>query len=352
VVSRIEPSLQKRLLQTLQEIKTEKLPTLHVVMLPDFFVDHFIHLENIEKTCADIKTVAAQGGGNLPGITQCIHQGGNAANTALALARLGISAHLICRTDTLGLHLLHYFLGKNRVDLSGVKTDGELAMTAALEIKKNQSNVMLGDPGSVAKFNFELLDEHDHELIAGANLVGVVNWNLNSYGTELASKVFTLAKKNNVKTYFDSGDPSPRKADIPDLMNKVLANPLLDIFGLNENELRYYSNRTFTIQEEMVTAARELKKKIHARLDLHTSQFSGSFQTTPMIVPTIKLPTIYRYTGAGDAWNAGNIFAELFEFEDDERLLFANMFAGQYISSPDPTHPTLDMVLNSIKKTL
>jgi sugar/nucleoside kinase (ribokinase family) len=259
---------------------------------------------------------------------------------------------LICRTDALGLHLLQYFLGKNRVDISGVKNNGALAMTAALEVKKNQSNVMLGDPGSVAKFSFELLDEHDHELIAGANLVGVTNWNLNHYGTELASKVFTLAKKNNVKTYFDSGDPSPRKADIPELMNKVLANPLLDIFGLNENELRYYSNCSFTTQEEMITAAGEFKKKIQARLDLHTAQFSGSFQTTRIIVPTTKLPTVYRYTGAGDAWNAGNIFAELFEFEDDERLLFANIFAGQYISSQDPIHPTFDMVLNFIKKTV
>ncbi len=348
----MEPSLQKRLLQTLQRIEKEKLPMSHVVMLPDFFVDHFIFLKNIEKTCADIKTVAAQGGGNLPGITQRIHQGGNAANTALALARLGITAHLICRTDALGLHLLQYFLGKNGVDLSGVKTDGALAITAALEVKKNQSNVMLGDPGSVAEFSFELLDEHDHELIAGANLVGVTNWNLNHYGTELASKVFTLAKKNNVKTYFDSGDPSPRVADIPELMNKVLANPLLDIFGLNENELRYYSNCTSTTQEEMITAAWSLKKKIQARLDLHTSQFSGSFQTTRMIVPTTQLPMVYRYTGAGDAWNAGNIFAELFKFKDDERLLFANIYAGHYISSPDPIHPTFNMVLNSIKKTL
>lgn len=348
----METPLRKRLLQTLQGIDRENLQRFHVVMLPDFFVDHFLSLETVEQTFADVTTVAAQGGGNLPGITQKIHQGGNAANTALALARLGITAHLICRTDALGLHLLQHFLGKNGVDLSGVKTDGALAITTALEFRKNHANVMIGDPGSVADFTFELLNERDLGLIAHADLVGIVNWNLNQYGTMLACNVLETAKKYGVKTFFDSGDPSPRVADIPELMKRVLTKPRLDIFGLNENELRYYSNGTATTQDEMIQAVVSLKKKIPARLDLHTSQFSCSFQTTPTIVPTLSLPTMYRSTGAGDAWNAANIGAELLKFKDDERLMFANLFAGLYISSPEPIHPTIDMVINSIKKTL
>lgn len=348
----METSLRKRLLQKLQGIERENLKRFHVVMLPDFFVDHFISLETVEQTFADVKTVAAQGGGNLPGITQKIHQGGNAANTALALARLGMTAHLICRTDPLGLHLLQYFLGKNGVDLSGVKTDGVLALTAALEFRKNNANVMIGDPGSVADFTFELLKERDLGRIAHADLVGIVNWNLNQYGTTLACKVLETAKKHGVKTFFDSGDPSPRVVDIPELVKKVLTNPRLDVFGLNENELRYYSNCPVTTQEEMIQAVVSLKKTIPARLDVHTSRFSCSLRTTLTSVPTLTFPTMYRSTGAGDAWNAANIYAELLEFEDDERLLFANMFAGLYISSPEPIHPTIDMVVNSIKKTV
>jgi sugar/nucleoside kinase (ribokinase family) len=348
----METSLQKRLLQTLQKLDRKELSTFHVVMLPDFFVDHFVSLNTVEKTCNAVKTIAAQGGGNLPGVAQRITQGGNAANTALALARLGISTHLICRTDPLGMHLLQYFLGNSSVDLSGVKTDGRLAITTALEFEEHHANIMIGDPGSVATFTDDLLNDHDYESIASADLVGVTNWNLNCFGTNLACKVFKIAKKQGVRTFFDSGDPSPRLHDIPELINKVLTNPRLDIFGLNENELRYYSNSPNKTQEEMISAAVSLKKEIPARIDLHTALFSSSIRDTSIIVPTMPLSTVYRSTGAGDAWNAANIFADLLGFADDERLLFANMFAGYYISSADAIYSTIDMLINSIKRTL
>ena len=134
----MESSLQKRLLSRLQSLERKELPAFHVVMLPDFFVDHFVYFDTVEKTCHDVQTIAAQGGGNIPGVAQRIQQGGNAANTVLGLARLGMSAHLICQTNHFGLHLLQYFLGKNGVDLSGVHTDGNLALTTALEFENPQ----------------------------------------------------------------------------------------------------------------------------------------------------------------------------------------------------------------------
>jgi sugar/nucleoside kinase (ribokinase family) len=352
IVVIMEDSLQKRLLHTLANIERKDLPTYHIVMLPDFFVDHFVFLKAVEETCKNVQTIATQGGGNLPGIRQQIYQGGNAANTALALARLGMTPHLICRTSPFGLHLLQFFLGRNGVDLSGVKTDGALAVTTALELQDDHANVMIGDAGSVATFSFESLNDHDQELIAHANLVGVTNWNLNQYGTMLASQVFELARKKQVKTFFDSGDPSPRVYDIPDLLRKVLTNPHLDIFGLNENELRYYSKRPAKTQQEMIDATELLKKKIPARIDFHTSLFSCTIRDTTTVVPTIPQSQVIRSTGAGDAWNAANLFADLLGFTDDERLLFANIFAGYYISSPEPLHPTIDVVIDSIKKTL
>jgi sugar/nucleoside kinase (ribokinase family) len=348
----MESTVQKRLLHTLFNLEKKVLPTFHVVMLPDFFVDHIVSLKTVQETCSTIQTIAAQGGGNIPGISQQIHQGGNAANTALALARLGMTPHLICRTNLLGLHLLQFFLGRNGVDLSGVKTEGSLAITTALEFQGSHANVMIGDPGSVASFSFESLNDQDRELIAHANLVGVTNWNLNRNGTMLAYQVLEFAKQNHVKTFFDSGDPSPRIHDIPDVINKVLTNPHLDIFSLNENELRHYSNSTVVTQEEMIRAAELLKKKISARIDFHTSMFSCSIGNATTVIPTITQSRVIRSTGAGDAWNAANIFADLLGFPDDERLLFANIFAGNYISSSEPIHPTIDMIVDSIKKTL
>jgi sugar/nucleoside kinase (ribokinase family) len=348
----MEVSLLKRLLQTLQSLDRKEISRVYVVMLPDFFVDHFVSFDEVEKTCDAVKDIAARGGGNLPGVQQRISQGGNAANTALALARLGICAHLICRTDPFGMHLLQYFLGRSGVDLSGVKTDGNLAITTALEFDVHHTNVMIGDPGSVVDFSFDLLDDADRELIISADLVGVTNWNLNRSGTDLACKVFELAKKHEVRTFFDTGDPSPRICDIPDLIDTVLANPQLDILGLNENELRYYSYSFDNTREDMISAATLLKKKVPARIDLHTSLFSGSFRSTFVTVPAMSLSMVYRSTGAGDAWNAANIFADLLGFADDERLLFANMVAGYYISSPEMVHLTIDMLINFIKKTI
>jgi len=347
----MDGTLKNRLLHKLQEINQKKLSSFHITLLPDFFVDHFVSFPDYEQSMKHMHKIYEQGGGNLPGFSQWIHQGGNATNTALALSRLGISAHLICRTDPFGYHLLTYFLGKNGVDLSGVKTDGKIAITTALEFGKRHQNVMLGDPGSVADFSFDSLDDHDLKMISSSDIVYIGNWNLNLCGTDLVRKTISYAHKHHVKTFFDSGDPSPRKKEILQLMKEVLTNPQLDIFGFNENELHYFSHITSTSQKEIVAAALQLKKKMSARLDLHTSTFACTISTACTVIPALKLPRLYRATGAGDTWNAGNLLAELLGFEDDERLLFANTLTGIYLSSPQPQHPTIQNVIHSIKKS-
>ena len=128
-------------------------------------------------------------------------------------------------------------------------------------------------------------------------------------------------------------------------MNSVLTGDHLDIFGLNENELRHYASADVTTEEEIVNAAVLLKKKIPARIDVHTSHFSCTIDKECSIVPTVPVSRIFRGTGAGDAWNAGNLFAELLGFQHDERLLFSNCFAAWYISSPEPIHATIPEVI-------
>jgi len=347
----LDKTVKTRLLDKLRQTDKKKLLDFHVVLLPDFFVDHFLTLGKFENIFSRIKEKYKQGGGNLPGVSQKIHQGGNAANTALALARFGVKSHLICRTDEFGLHLLKYFLGKNGVDLSGVKTDGKLAVTAALEFGEKHTNVMIGDAGSVSDFSFEVLDENDLHMISNSDMLCVLNWNLNKKGTELARASFNFAKKHNTKTFFDTGDPSPRKNEIPELVKNVLTDKNLDILGLNENELLHYSNIKIASDEDVLNAAVSLKKKTHARVDLHTANFACTVNKKCIIVPALKISKVYRATGAGDTWNAGDIFAELLGFDDDERLLFANSAAGYYVSSPEPIHPTLNEIIKFISKT-
>jgi len=348
----MDDNLKTRLLEKLNQIDITKLEKFNVVIMPDFFVDHFLTLNSYEKEFSRIQDICIQGGGNLPGIPQKIHHGGNAANTAIVLARLGIKSHLICRTDDFGLHLLQFFLGKSGVDLSGVKTDGKLAITTAMEFGEKHINVLVGDTGSVSNFTFENLDENDLQTVTNSDIACVVNWTLNERGTELAKDVFEFAKKQNIKTFFDAGDPSHRKQDIPELTKNVLSNENLDILGLNENELLQYSrSSTPNNDEDVIKAAISFKKKIHARVDLHTASFACTISGKYTVIPTIQLSRIYRVTGAGDTWNAGNLFAELLGFSDDERLLFANTLAGCYISSPEPIHPNLGKIVSFLKET-
>jgi sugar/nucleoside kinase (ribokinase family) len=352
MVMKMDKSLIKRVLIKLKELDKKKLLDNHVVLLPDFFVDHFLTLNEFETNMLKIKEIYQQGGGNLPEIPQKITQGGNSANTALALARLGFSSHLICRTDKLGLHLLKYFLGNNGVDISCVKIDGELAITTAFEFGNKRTNVMIGDTGSVSDFSFDILDDKDKDLISKSDMICVTTWNLNNNGTELARDVFRFAKKHDIKTFFDTGDPSPRKNEIPDLFNNVLTDKNLDILGLNENELLHYSKIKSSSVEDIVNAATELKKKIHARIDLHTANFTCAIDKKCTIVPTPDINKKYRSTGAGDAWNAGDIFGEIVGLIDDERLFFASSVACFYISSLEPVHPTLNEMIKFISKYL
>ena len=342
--------VKTRLLEKLNQIDLKRLSDFHIVLLPDFFVDHFLTMDKFERTFTRIQDIYMQGGGNVPGILQRIHQGGNATNTALALARLGIKSHLICKTDDLGLHLLQFFLGKSGVDLSGVKTDGKLAITTAMEFGKRHINVMVGDTGSVSDFTFEILDENDLQTVSNSDIVCVVNWTLNKKGTSLANDVFRFAKKHTVKTFFDTGDPGYRKNEIPELTKNVLTDKSLDILGINENELLHYGDLTKAKNDEgIINAAVSLKKKLHARIDLHTANFACTVNKNCTVIPSLQLSKIYRATGAGDAWNAGNLFAELLNFNDDERLLFANLVAGCYVSSPDPIHSSLEKIKSYIR---
>ena len=347
----MENKIIKELLEKLDGIEKEKIKEIRVTLMPDFFVDHFLLFESFEKDFSRIQHIYKQGGGNVPGIAQRIHQGGNAANTALALSKLGPKVHLICKTDKLGKHLLEFFFKDTNIDLSGIKTDGKIAITAAMEFGKNHSNVLVGDTGSVSNFDFDVLDESDLQNIEESKLTGVVNWSLNKCGTSLARKAFEFAKKHNVKTFMDTGDPSHRKEEIPDLLRNVVSHRNLDIFGINENELIHFTKGTATkTYQEQIDLAKKLKKSISARIDLHTASFSCTVDEKCTIIPTMKFSNIYRATGAGDTWNAGNIFGELVGLNAVERLLFANILAGHYISSPNALHLNFEEIKTFINK--
>jgi len=346
-------------------LKRAKPQRFNVVVMPDFFIDRLVtYSGEVEQFSQTMAEVAGRLGGNVHGVKQLELRGGNAANTAAALAALGAKVFPIIKTSPLGLHLLKFHLEPLGVDLSYVKADGEAALTTAFELthQGEKVNVMMGDLGSLPNFGPKDLSEEDFQLLREADYVCVFNWaSLRRWGTELAESVFRYVnEKGKAKTYYDTGDPSPNKDNIPKLVKKVLLGKIVDIFGVNENEAFMYASqldpkvkglrKKLKHHDFAKECARILARHISARVDLHTSAFAGSFfKDNEVIVPAFSVQAL-RSTGAGDAWNAGNIFSDALGLPDSCRLTLANAVAAYYVSSPTAEHPTLSELVELCSK--
>jgi sugar/nucleoside kinase (ribokinase family) len=340
-------------LEKLESFLQEKPRKLDVVTMPDFFLDRLVSLNyDLERFRKDLARVASRMGGSIDNVVQAELRGGNAINTASALAALGVNVTPIVCTNKLGLQLLRFYLKSKNVDLSHVKVLDDASITTALEFEAGgkKVNVMLREVGSLAQFGTQDLDDSDFEAIENADYVCVFNWaGTKCFGTELAKAVFHRMKtRGRGKTYLDTADPTPNEKEIPTVVESVLRGNDVDVLSVNENEAvcyashmsRHVESSRLRIEELAKEAARVIAAQVSARIDLHTTSFSASFKEGgKTVVPAFKAPVL-RATGAGDAWNAGNILGDAHDLPDNCRLALANAVAAYYISSPDGTHPT------------
>jgi sugar/nucleoside kinase (ribokinase family) len=342
---------KKELLNFLEE-KPKKC---NVIVMPDFFLDRLISLNydtpHFSSLVADI---AKRKGGSIDGVEQVELKGGNAINTASALAALGIHVTPIVCTNKLGLQQLKFHLEEYCIDLSHVKIVEKASLTTALELRmeNGKANVMLRDLGSLEDFGPSDLSKTDNELIESADFVCLFNWaGTKRCGTALAEAIFQRAKtKGKGKTYYDTADPTPNREKIPKLMEDVLKTGNLDILSLNENEAICYAsqlnpevikkNDAKRLDEMAMEAGKVLARHLPAQIDLHTTTFSATFnEKNEVVIPAFDVKAI-RATGAGDSWNAGNIIGYNEGLSDESRLTLANAVAAYYISDPKGNHPT------------
>jgi ribokinase len=124
----------------------------------------------------------------------------------------------------------------------------------------------------------------------------------------------------------------------------------VDILSVNENEAVTYASLLgagFTERrkrkrfgELALDAARVLAAQLSARIDLHTTAFSATVtRDSEFVVPAFHVEVL-RATGAGDAWDAGNIVGDANALSDECRLTLANAVAACYLSDVDGAHPT------------
>jgi len=338
------------------------------VVMPDFFIDRFVQYpEDFGSFTKSALEVVRRKGGSIDDVKQMDFRGGNAANTAAALASLGATVYPIIETDSLGLTLLKHFLQPLGINLDYVKTKGKASITTALEFLQNGNkvNIMLRDLGSLVGFGPRSLTSSDYDLLASADVVCVFNWaGTRKHGTELARTIFNHVKNHGKGiTYCDTADPIPNKERIPALIDHVLSKNFVDVISVNENEAVEYATY---LSPKHVKSARKKHKKLEnlalncatllaehfsARIDLHTTAYSATFHKNRKteIIPSFKVRTL-RATGAGDSWNAGNIYAEQQGFSDKARLTFANAAAAYYISDQNAAHPTIERLRVFLKK--
>jgi len=352
-------------LEELQRFLESETEEINVVVMPDFFLDRLISLNcDVKNFCRMLGKVVKRKGGSIDGIEQVDLKGGNAVNTASALAALDVKVTPIVCTSKLGLKLIRFYLKPRKVDLSHVKIFDSASMTTAVELESERGkvNVMLRDVGALADFGPQHLNEGDFEVIENADYVCVFNWaGTRHFGTELAEIVFRRVKSvGKGKTYCDTADPTTNKEKIPKLMKKVLQSKDVDILSVNENEAICYASQLSDKIEKLTKAskfndlakesARILASRLSARVDLHTASFSATFtKKGESIVPAFKVPVL-RVTGAGDAWNAGNILGGAHGLSDQHRLALANAVATYYLSNPKGIHPTRKKLVQFIER--
>ena len=87
-------------------------------------------------------------------------------------------------------------------------------------------------------------------------------------------------------------------------------------------------------------------------IDLHTSSFAATITKKKEVkIRTFKIKPL-RITGAGDAWNAGNIIGDMNKLSDESRLMLANAVSAYYISFSQGSYPNRKKISNFIKKEL
>jgi sugar/nucleoside kinase (ribokinase family) len=311
-----------------------------VCCLPDLFLDHLVPLGPREEAVEAVADVARRGGGNLETGAQSAEVGGNAANMARALARLGVDASLVGPTDAEGLRRARDVLGADDVDVEGLRDVGRCARTVALEMGAGEgegANVMLSDPGPLDGYGPGDLEAGDEERIRRADVVAVANWaKTRPGGTALLEAAGEIAAESGTSVYLDTSDPATRPAEEVEAL--VAAEGVLegvDVWGMNEHEARTYARAAGAADPDLGEAAALLAERTGGRVDVHRADEAVTRGGQAAEAPAFDV-AVDRRTGAGDAWNAGNVLADLLGLPAGDRLQVAHAVAALALRGGEP----------------
>jgi ribokinase len=352
---------KEKMLERIEDALTKTKTLGTVTVLPDYFVDRFVRIDDFDKLAAAISRKGEEGGGgSIRGIRQTEVKGGNAVNLGYSLAVLGIKTNVITIANSLSAEALRAtFRRFQNVDLDII--EGEPGYTVAMEFMKDGKivNVMVSDAGDLKDFDQTKLEEHHWQKIMNSDLVSVLNWAAIPKGTDLTLAVFERAKEIGIPTFFDPADVLEKAEDLPDLKKRVVDKGLIDYFSLNENEARITANvlaghklpQDFT-HSDLHKTIRILADITGETVDIHTVRLSISCRDKE--VSTVKCHNLEQktITGAGDVWDAADIIGYRAGLDVEERLTLANAAGGLFISRENAIAPENSELMNFIRNTM
>src|SRR5712691_2172910 len=319
-----------------------------VAVLHDYYVDRLVLIQEFGKLSDAISKKADEGGGGIHGVRQLEIRGGNAANLAYALGRLGTRTFLLTHSDPAHEPLLRAGFKGLPVALS-VK-EREAGLTVALEglTGGTRTNVMLGHNGGAGEFPPSMIDNDDWAALRDSKIVCSVNWAANSHGTDLLIALRRrLGRKHQI--FLDPADMRERLEAYGKLLRIMRERNLVDWLSLNEAEARATGSLLGIREKDLGDLSRNIARKLSLRVDIHSKNGSCTSNGSEVVRCGIGWVTPKRLTGAGDVWDAASIHFFLSGKGDADRLAFANAAAKYYVMAEKPEAPTRREVL-SLKK--
>lgn len=247
-----------------------------------------------------------------------LHIGGNAANTAAALAKLGPSARLVGKAgaDNFGDFLLGA-LERLGVDCRAVARaeDGTPTPVSLVTVHRDAERSFLHAPGTNATLTAE---DIDWNLLDGVQLFHVAGLQLlvALEGSEVAA-VLAEAKRREMTTVLDTV-MNPRSAGWAGL---VPALPYLDWFVPSFEEIKALCGEP-TIEGQIARIRAAGGANVAIKLG------SEGCHVAPIDAPAFRVPAfpvpVVDTLGAGDSWCAGFLVGLLNGWPLDTSARFAN----------------------------
>ncbi len=345
-------------LQALEGMEA-KLAHKSVLCLPDLYIDEVVSLPKWGELQKQLTSATLRGGGRVRSAGQRIVVGGNAFNTARAVARLGATGVFAGLTSQGALEFARRETAGESVDLSCVATGGRASLTVALELGEERVNVQLNDPGSLDGVTLADLGDAARARFEGAAAVHIANWGQNkSAGTALVLQALRNARQAGALTFLDPSDLWGREKDTLELIRQVPEGRDLDYLLVNEAELRELSRVLLLnaggtspcAHEDIEGQGREFTKRVEAALAVHAHGRAQSWRRGRSEGLVERAPgKPLRTTGAGDVWNAAFIAGTVGGLSPQVRLEFAQAAARLFVATSGPP-PSLDEVRAALRE--